>query len=75
MILDFHQPVHRDPVLDSGLENAQTEEKTAAEKEDAGDKDHYRISWEEGGDILEDDGKDETQQDDSSPEDQSHLAE
>ena len=47
--------MHRNLLLDSGVKDAQTEEKTAAEEEDAGDKDQHHISRKEGGDIFEDD--------------------
>jgi len=75
VILDFHQAMHWNLILDSRVKDAQTEEETAAEEEDAGGKDQHRTSREEGCDILEDDGKDETQQNNPSPEHQFHLPE
>ena len=43
VILDFHQPMHRNLILDTGVKDAQTEEETAEEEEDAGDKDQHHI--------------------------------
>jgi hypothetical protein len=39
VVLNFHQAMHRNLILDSGMKDAQAEEKTAAEEEDTGDKD------------------------------------
>jgi hypothetical protein len=35
--------MHRNLILDTGVKDAQTEEKTAEEEEDAGDKDQHHI--------------------------------
>jgi hypothetical protein len=67
--------MHWNLILDSGVQDAQAKEKTAAEEKGAGRKDQHRVSRKERGYILEDDGEDETQQDNSSPKDQSHLTE
>ena len=74
-MLNFHEPMHRNLIFDPRVKDPQTEEKPAAKEKDAGDKDQHEISREERGNIFEDDGEDETQQDHSSPEDHFHLAE
>ena len=53
--------MHWNLILDSGVKEAQAEEKTAAEEKDAGDKDQRHIPIEEKSDVLKNDGKDETQ--------------
>jgi hypothetical protein len=67
--------MHRDLILDSGAKDTQTEEKTAKEEQGAGNKDQHSISREKRGDAFEDDRKNETQQDNSSPKDHFHLTE
>ena len=67
--------MHGNLLPDSGMKDAQPEEEAAAEEKDAGDEDPCHVSGKEGGNVLEDNGEDEAQHDNSSPEDHFHLAE
>jgi hypothetical protein len=73
--VDFHEALHWNLILDSGMKNTHTEKKAAAKEKDPGNKDQYGISREERGDTFEDNGEDETRHHDASPEDHFHLPE
>ena len=74
VVLDFHQPMHWNLLLDPGMKDSETEEKPAAKKEEAGGKNQHAVSMENRSDVFKDDRKDETEDYNSSPEDQFHVA-
>jgi len=44
VILYFHQPMHGNLVLDSGVKDTETEEEPAGKEKEAGNKDEHEIS-------------------------------
>jgi hypothetical protein len=69
MIPKFCPPLHRDLLLDASGKDSEPEEETTAEQDDTGGKDQPYISMGKNSDAFKDERKDESQQDDPSPED------